>query len=80
MKPFSAMVFLFVVLLVQSAGVQAQGVYMTPGPNGPVFSDKPQPGAQEVTLKPLNVVPAVRQQKSEAQGAPVGAPPPHAGA
>lgn len=74
MKPFSAVVFLFVVLLVQGAGVQAQGVYMTPGPNGPVFSDKPQPGAQEVTLKPLNVVPAVRQQKSEAPAAPVVTP------
>ena len=36
----------------------AQGVYVTRGANGPVFSDKPQPGAREVQLQPLNVVPA----------------------
>lgn len=43
-------------LLLLSATLQAQGVYVTPGANGPVFSDKPQPGAKPVTLQPLNVV------------------------
>jgi len=41
----------------------AQGVYVTQGANGPVFSDKPQPGAKEVTLKPLNVVPLLKAPK-----------------
>lgn len=36
----------------------AQGVYVKQGPNGPVFSDQPAPGAKEVTLKPINVMPA----------------------
>lgn len=44
------------VLLLQNTVLQAQGVYVTPGANGPVFSDKPQPGAKPVTLQPLNVV------------------------
>ena len=44
------------VILLQCPALQAQGVYVTPGANGPVFSDKPQPGAREVTLPPLNVV------------------------
>lgn len=43
-------------LLLLSTTLQAQGVYVTPGANGPVFSDKPQPGAKPVTLQPLNVV------------------------
>lgn len=42
---------------------QAQGVYMSRGENGPVFSDKPQPGAKELTLKPLNVVPLPKLPK-----------------
>jgi hypothetical protein len=45
-----------VILLLPAAASQAQGVYVTPGANGPVFSDKPQPGAREVRLPPLNVV------------------------
>ena len=49
-----------------SALLHAQGVYMTPGVNGPVFSDKPQPGAKEVTLKPLNVVPLPKAPKAVA--------------
>ena len=49
----------FVVLAFAGATAVAQGVYMTPGKSGPVFSDKPQAGAREVTLKPLNVVPPV---------------------
>ena len=34
----------------------AQGVFVTPGKNGPVFSNLPQAGAREVQLKPLNVI------------------------
>ncbi len=49
-------VLLFSVLLLQSAMPFAQGVYVTPGAKGPVFSDKPQAGAKEMTLQPLNVV------------------------
>jgi hypothetical protein len=56
MKPFAATVFLFYFLLLQSGAVPAQGVYMTRGEKGPIFSDKPAPGAREVTLQPLTVV------------------------
>ncbi|MBS1230350.1 MAG: hypothetical protein H6R17_3627 [Proteobacteria bacterium] len=52
MKPL----LVLVVLLLQCSASPAQGVYVTPGANGPVFSDKPQPGAREVSLPPLNVV------------------------
>jgi len=45
-----------VILLLQCSASPAQGVYVTPGANGPVFSDQPQPGAREVSLPPLNVV------------------------
>ena len=48
--------WVLVILLLPAAALQAQGVYVTPGANGPVFSDKPQPGARELTLPPLNVV------------------------
>ncbi|MBS1230351.1 MAG: hypothetical protein H6R17_3628 [Proteobacteria bacterium] len=54
MKFFLAM--MLSVLLLQCSALQAQGVYVTPGANGPVFSDKPQSGAREVSLPPLNVV------------------------
>jgi hypothetical protein len=33
-------------------------VYVTPGQNGPVFSDKPQAGSREMNLRPLTVIPA----------------------
>jgi hypothetical protein len=35
-----------------------QEVYVTPGKNGPVFSDKPEAGSEEVNLRPLTVIPA----------------------
>ena len=54
MKSFVATVFCALMLV--CALVQAQGVYVTQGENGPVFSDKPRPGAKEVTLRPLSVV------------------------
>jgi hypothetical protein len=50
-------------LVLQAAGTAtfAQGVYVTPGKNGPVFSDKPQTGAREVTLPPLTVIPPTKE-------------------
>ena len=48
-----------IVLVMLSVHALAQDVFVTRGENGPVFSDKPQAGAREVTLKPLNVVPPV---------------------
>ena len=56
---------LFCGLALSSAMSRAQGVYVTQGENGPVFSDKPQPGAKEVTLKPLNVVPLPKPDKTQ---------------
>ena len=48
---------LAIVALTLVAGLaQAQGVYVTEGKNGPVFSDKAQPGAREVVLPPINVM------------------------
>ena len=69
MKSFTTTVFC--ALLTLSAVVQAQGVFVTQGENGPVFSDKPQPGAKEVTLRPLSVVAPPKEFK-------VVAPPPAA--
>jgi hypothetical protein len=56
MKIFIAMAMLAISL--QGAPASAQGVYVTHGQNGPIFSDKPQSGAKEVTLQPLNVMAA----------------------
>jgi len=61
MKPL-----LIIVILLHCPALQAQGVYVTPGANGPVFSDKPQPGAREVILPPLNVVAPPPQQTTPA--------------
>lgn len=69
MKSFVATVFL--ALMALSAALQAQGVYVTQGENGPVFSDKPQPGAKELSLRPLTVVAPTREPKAPA---PVAAP------
>jgi len=57
------------VLAAYCALSHAQGVYVTQGENGPVFSDKPQPGAKEVSLKPLNVVPLPKASKVVAPAA-----------
>lgn len=56
---------LFCALAFSCALSLAQGVFVTQGANGPVFSDKPQPGAKEVTLKPLNVVPLPKPDKTK---------------
>jgi hypothetical protein len=69
-------------LAVQAAVVPAlaQGVYVTPGKNGPVFSDKPQAGAKEVTLPPLNVIPPTKEPLAPAGAVPpIGQPPPDTG-
>ena len=62
--------WLGVMLVTASAAVFAQGVYVIQTDKGPVFSDKPQAGAKEVTLRPLSVVPSVKETK------PIEAPPP----
>ena len=48
--------WLMLFLLLHCPALLAQGVYVTPGEKGPVFSDKAQPGAREVSLPPLNVM------------------------
>lgn len=68
-SPFAALL-VFAVLVLLSATAEAQGVYVTRGENGPVFSDKPRAGAREVNLTPLTVVPSIREPLSpEAKGA-----------
>ena len=56
--------FLLLIFALGSDAVLAQGVYVTKGENGPVFSDKPQSGAKEVTLRPLSVVPMPKEDKA----------------
>ena len=51
-------------LMALSAVVLAQGVYVTQGENGPVFSDKPQAGAKELSLRPLTVVAPTKETKA----------------
>ena len=51
-----AALWLALAVLSSAGAVQAQGVYKSQGAQGPVFSDKPQPGAREVSLPPLNVI------------------------
>ena len=58
------------ILVFSSTVLFAQGVYVTQGANGPVFSDKPQTGAKEVSLKPLNVVPLPKASKAVVPAAP----------
>lgn len=58
MKWFAVCRLAFLLFALSCAIAQAQGVYVTRGENGPVFSDKPQSGSKEVNLKPLNVVPS----------------------
>ncbi len=60
---------LFCCALLYPALVNAQGVYVTRGENGPVFSDKPQSGGKEVSLRPLTVVPPTKEVRSEAKAA-----------
>jgi len=70
MKPFVAAGILFCSLMAQNAALLAQGVYVTKGENGPVFSDKPQAGAREVILQPLNVMTPVKESGVATPSAP----------
>lgn len=45
-------------LLPAMAMAQAQTIYETRGPNGPVYSNQPSPGAKVLVLPPLNVMEA----------------------
>jgi hypothetical protein len=56
MKRITMMMSLVVCLLLGATIASAQPVYETKGANGPSFSDKPQPGAKAIELKPLNVI------------------------
>lgn len=49
---------------------QAQGVYVTRGEKGTVFSDKPQPGARPVELPPLNIIRLPKEKKDPGEAAP----------
>ena len=51
-------------LAVSGATVFAQGVYVIQTDKGPVFTDKPQAGSKEVSLRPLSVVPSVKESKT----------------
>jgi len=56
MRRIVTTLFLAFGLLLGATTAAAQTVYETRGANGPVFSDKPQPGAKAIELKPLNVI------------------------
>jgi len=73
MKPFVTTVFLFCFLLLQSVTSLAKGECMPRGEKGPVFSDKPAPGAREVTLQPLTVVAPPKESASTASATPSAA-------
>ena len=73
MRSYFMFPFLLLALWCQSVPLYAQGVFVTRGENGPVFSDKPQPGAKEVALPPLNVMTPPPEVRSGAK------PPPAAG-
>ena len=65
MKSVNLSLWLLLTLCAWSPPSSAQGVYVKQGPNGPVFSDQPAAGAKEVTLKPLNVMPAPSAESKE---------------
>jgi hypothetical protein len=60
--------------MVQNATLYAQGVYVTRGEKGTVYSDKPQPGAKEVALPPLNIVTPPKEVRAAKPAATVAAP------
>jgi len=55
---------LFSIVMAHTTTAVGQGVYVTPGDQGPVFSDKPQRGAKEVTLPPLTIVAPPKKTKA----------------
>ena len=56
MKPNVITAWLALCLFCSASTLTAQPVYQSRGANGPVFSDKPQPGAKAVDLRPLNTI------------------------
>jgi hypothetical protein len=69
MKTGLKLIALCSVLMLQAGAVQAQGIFVTKGEHGPVFSDKPQSGAKEVTLRPLTVMDSAKESKGVAVNA-----------
>ena len=69
MKTTDFSILALIALCAWGPAASAQGVYVKQGPNGPVFSDQPAPGAKEVTLKPLNVMPAPPAERGEGKEA-----------
>jgi hypothetical protein len=69
MKRLVAHVLLSLALSLCAATLPAQTVYKTHGANGPVFSDKPLPGAKAIELKPLNVIESAPVSASPAASA-----------
>lgn len=63
-------------VLLPGSLAQAQGVYVTPGENGPLFSDQPRPGARALNLPPLTIVapPPVAAPAAPAVDSPVDQP------
>ena len=55
---------LFSIVMAHTTTAVGQGVYVTPGDQGPVFSDKPQRGAKEVTLPPLTMFSVVSPENN----------------
>lgn len=70
MKPRFLTVFASLLgFLCANIPAQGQEVYVTPGKNGPVFSDKPQADSREVKLQPLTVIPAPPRNASADEAA-----------
>ena len=69
MNRIMLMALLLCLQLFQSAMLHAEGVYVTQGEHGPVFSDKPQPGSKAVTLQPLNRMPAQKESSASSHNA-----------
>lgn len=81
MKRLVAHVLLALALSLCAATLPAQTVYKTHGASGPVFSDKPLPGAKAIELKPLNVMesaPAGASPAASASASPAPVPAPAA--
>lgn len=75
MKHILALLLLCLSLALTSSPLLAQGVFVTRGENGPVFSNKPQPGAKEVVLPPLTVIEAPQESKAPPSSAAPTTPP-----
>lgn len=61
--------------LLAGHALQAQTVYEGRGPNGPVFSDRPMPGAKAIELPPLNVIESPKAAAQTPREPPAADPP-----